>query len=257
MLFSDQYIDLNETEQYIYQYVSEHPDELEELTIRQFGQKVNASPSTIVRFCRKFNCSGYSEFKIRLKDFRKKSSYKPVKKANLDFSLDPILRFLNQFNAQDYMNTIEAIAKKMMQRELLVFLGVGASGFAASYGSYLFTSLTAFSISITDPADTAFTHLMHKFGANIMFVICSVCGEQPSLLHFLDKEQIDKENILAITNSSNCPIANRAGYSLSYYIDVQKDGENNLTSQLPAIAILELLSKTAASIKEKNEALKD
>lgn len=52
----------NDLEMMVHNYVMEHKDEVKYMTIRELAEAVHVSTSTIVRFCKKTGCDGYSEF---------------------------------------------------------------------------------------------------------------------------------------------------------------------------------------------------
>ncbi len=59
---------LNDLEILIYNYVVSNPQDVVHMTIRELAGKLNVSSTSILRFCSKVGCDGYSEFKYRLKE---------------------------------------------------------------------------------------------------------------------------------------------------------------------------------------------
>lgn len=57
----------NDLEMVIYQFINEHKQEVKYMTIRELAEAAHVSTSAIVRFCKKNNCDGYSEFRTRFK----------------------------------------------------------------------------------------------------------------------------------------------------------------------------------------------
>ncbi|MDN5450091.1 MAG: transcriptional regulator, partial [Enterobacterales bacterium] len=58
---------LNGLELMVYNYVIKNKDKVMYMTIRELADEADVSTTTILRFCKKMNCSGYSEFRIRFK----------------------------------------------------------------------------------------------------------------------------------------------------------------------------------------------
>jgi DNA-binding MurR/RpiR family transcriptional regulator len=58
---------LNDLELGIYQYVQKNMAKIDKMKIRELAGELHCSTTTILRFCRKLDCNGYSEFKLRLK----------------------------------------------------------------------------------------------------------------------------------------------------------------------------------------------
>ena len=58
---------LNALELQVYNYVIKNRDKVMYMTIRELSDAVQVSTTTVLRFCRKMHCDGYSEFRIRFK----------------------------------------------------------------------------------------------------------------------------------------------------------------------------------------------
>ena len=58
---------LNGLEMLVYNFVIKNRDKVMYMTIRELADAVGVSTTTVLRFCRKLNCEGYSEFRVRLK----------------------------------------------------------------------------------------------------------------------------------------------------------------------------------------------
>ncbi|SAZ18114.1 RpiR family phosphosugar-binding transcriptional regulator (fragment) [Citrobacter amalonaticus] len=58
---------LNNIEMLVYNYVIKNRDKVMYMTIRELAEAAGVSTTTVLRFCRKFNCEGYSEFRVRFK----------------------------------------------------------------------------------------------------------------------------------------------------------------------------------------------
>lgn len=65
------YSHLTILEMLVYNYVMEHRHEVQYMTIRELAEAVHVSTSTVVRFCKKAGCDGYSEFRVQFKMFLK------------------------------------------------------------------------------------------------------------------------------------------------------------------------------------------
>lgn len=52
---------LNELEMLVYNYITTHKQEVKYMTVRELADAVHVSTSTVIRFCKKNGCDGYSE----------------------------------------------------------------------------------------------------------------------------------------------------------------------------------------------------
>ncbi len=58
---------LNNLEMMVYNFVVKNRDKVMYMTIRELADAAGVSTTTVLRFCRKMNCDGYSEFRVRFK----------------------------------------------------------------------------------------------------------------------------------------------------------------------------------------------
>ena len=71
-MFSSEVIrSFNELETAIYQYICQNGEKVVYMRIRELADETHVSTATIQRFCKKINCDGFSEFKIKLKMYLK------------------------------------------------------------------------------------------------------------------------------------------------------------------------------------------
>ena len=88
MFTYEQIRQMNDLEIMIYNYVVSHGEEVAGMTIRELAQQLHVSATTILRFCGKVGCEGYSEFKYRLRAFLKEKQAKELC-AKLRFASAP------------------------------------------------------------------------------------------------------------------------------------------------------------------------
>ena len=58
---------LNELENFIFDYIRKNKEKVSKMTIRELANEVHVSTTSILRVCKKFQCNGFYEFKIKLK----------------------------------------------------------------------------------------------------------------------------------------------------------------------------------------------
>ena len=61
----------NETETYVYNYVVKNTKKVLSESIRELANHTNVSTATVIRFCKKVGCSGFTELKYKLKELWK------------------------------------------------------------------------------------------------------------------------------------------------------------------------------------------
>lgn len=113
---------------------------------KELADETHVSTSTILRFCRKVDCAGYSEFKVKLKMYI--SEEKHVKFKSTQHSLS---EFVERTLKGSFESYIQETARYIAKAESVIFLGIGSSGIMAEYGSRYVSSLGKSSLYIKDP----------------------------------------------------------------------------------------------------------
>lgn len=68
MFSAEQIRSLNVLEMEVYRYVMDHQTTIPYMRIRELANAAHVSTTTVLRFCKKLDCDGYSEFKFRMKE---------------------------------------------------------------------------------------------------------------------------------------------------------------------------------------------
>ncbi|MDZ4907099.1 MurR/RpiR family transcriptional regulator, partial [Clostridium perfringens] len=58
---------LNELELSLYNYIMKNSEKVIYMRIRELANEAHVSTTTILRFCKKLDCEGFSEFKLKFK----------------------------------------------------------------------------------------------------------------------------------------------------------------------------------------------
>lgn len=236
MIFTYQQIaSLNETEMMIYRFVIKNIDTILKMSIRDFASLTHVSTATIVRFCRKMNCSGYSEFKYQLKMFTKKTEI-----PDLDREIESIQSFFTYTITKEFYDKILLAAKYIKEANSICFIGIGTSGTLGEYGARFFSNVGYHSVSIKDPYYPAPTNQSNK---NLIITL-SESGENQQVIDQLKLYQSKKSKIIAITNTTNSTISKMADITIPYYVkEILLPQTYNITSQVPVIYILERIAR--------------
>ncbi len=137
---------LNELELSVYEYVMQHISAVPYMRIRELAAEAHVSTSTVLRFCRKMGCDGYSEFRLRMKE------HNGQKKAGmLTGDLSEIKAFFERLETGKFQKKLEEAASVIARMERVVFVGIGSSGHIGQYGARCFTNAGKFSLHIQDP----------------------------------------------------------------------------------------------------------
>ena len=225
---------LNNLELEIYEYVIKNPNKVKYMRIRELALEVHASTSTILRFCQKMGCDGYSEFKLKMKEYSLNLS-----QSHITDDVTEVIDFLKKTSTDEFEQRLEMLTDVIMKAKHIFFIGSGMSGIVAKYGARNFSSMGKFSLYIDEPHYP--TEI--RFLENSLAIVFSVSGESRDTIRHTTRFKEQNCQILSITNTENCTIAKISDYNMAYYITYMKIADYDVTSQLPAMSIAERLGK--------------
>lgn len=231
----------NDLEISLYNYITKHSDKVIYMRIRELADQTHVSTSTILRFCRKLNCEGFSEFKVKLKLHLDRNE-----EANLKSTKHYLSEFVERTMKGNFESYIQETAELVAHAEKVIFVGTGSSGILAEFGARYFSSLGKFSSFIKDP----FYPINSKDLNDSAAIILSVSGETDFTLRLANLLKEEGSKIISITNSKNCTLAKMSDINIAYYVTEVHLGEANITTQIPVIYILE---ETAHMIRNINK----
>ena len=126
---------LNETEAYVYNYVVKNTKKVLNESIRELANDTHVSTATIMRFCKKMGCEGFTELKYRLKESEE------MQKTKEDNVADQFGYFIEKIKSSDYLDSIHRAAEIIKQSDLILTLGIGTTGDFAKYTSRLLSGV--------------------------------------------------------------------------------------------------------------------
>lgn len=226
---------LNELELSVYEYVMQHKNAVSYMRIRELAAEAHVSTTTVLRFCKKMGCDGYTEFKLRMKEY---AGQKSVAELPEDFS--EIKAFFERMETKRFQQGLEKAAAMIARAEHIIFVGIGNSGYIGQYGARYFTNLGKFSLFISDP----FYPLNMLDAASTTAIVLSVSGEPEQVVTSVNELKRAGCGVISITNTEQSTVAKLADINLSYYISMHRgDLLVDYTSQMPAVCLIETLGK--------------
>lgn len=247
MLFLDYVPDLSELELQIYKYIIENIDKVIYMKIRELADKSHTSTASILRFCKKFDCHGFSEFKVKLRMFNDEDKRSEVKDMDTSVYVD----FLTRAQQPYYQNKINQAATILENSSMVLFIGSGSSEIMAQYGAFYYSNLFTFAMHIEDPSNYNITFLSDKLSDKICVIALSVSGETNEVIHFLKDLKLNHTKVISLTNTENSTVAKLSDLNISYFINretIEKPSDRRnkqieLTSQIPVLYLLEAIGK--------------
>ena len=243
MLFLNYFPKLNENEYAIYNYISRHTETVIYMSIRELAEELHFSKSTIWRFCQKFECEGYSEFKVRLKAYL---SEKKIGTALTNIDESVLIHFLNRASNDTIEERIQIGAELLADSEVVIFLGEGTSKVIAQYGEIFFSSLFNMSFSISHPLFHPHSRMTKATAKKICVVAISVSGQTQKVLKNVSMFKEMGTRTISITNTDKNPLASLSDVNVPYFITMDKNNTADVTTQVPALFLIEKLAKSTA-----------
>lgn len=226
----------NDLEMLVYSYIMEHKEEVKYMTIRELADAVHVSTSTILRFCKKTGCDGYSEFKVKFKQFLAEDKKEKQIKDN---GMDEIMYFLHTVTSTEYEDKINEVVTQIRDAGLLIFIGIGTSGILGKYGARYFSNIGKYAQYIEDPY-----YPIHEDMDSAIIIALSESGETQQVIQMAERFKRHNGRILSITNGTSCTLAKISDFHLSYFVGHHMIHEEyNITSQVPVIYLLETIGR--------------
>lgn len=122
---------LNETETYVYNYVVKNTKKVLNESIRELDNDTHVSTATVMRFCKKMGCEGFTELKYRLKE---NVEIQETKEEDVNNQFDS---FIERVESSDYLESIRRAAEIIKQSDSILTFGIGSNSDFAKYTSRL------------------------------------------------------------------------------------------------------------------------
>lgn len=225
---------LNELELSLYNYIMKNSEKVAYMRIRELAKEAHVSTTTILRFCKKLDCEGFTEFKLKFKMYLEESS-----RRELTDNTSMIIDFLKKSQAADYNYKLNRVCEEINNVENIIFVGIGFSGILSKYAARYFSAIGKRSIYIDDP----FYPLPLDTSDDYVCIAVSISGETSEVIDNINKLKQKGSKIISITNNENSTLAKISDLNISYYVQQEKIGGFDITTQIPVLYIIEALGR--------------
>ena len=225
---------LNNLELSLYEYIMKNNKKVIYMRIRELADEAHVSTTTILRFCKKLNCEGFSEFKVKFKMYIEENN---IKKVSDDTS--EIINFLKNIEESDLDRRLDKLCEMVKMANTIIFLGIGSSGILCKYAARYFSAIGKFAFHIDDP----FYPKNFKCHGECLVIALSVSGETDNTIENIVRLKEEGFSVASITNSENCTRAKMSDLNLPYYVQQVKVNYSDITTQLPVLYMIERIGK--------------
>ena len=187
----------NDLELLLYRYIMKNIEKVIYMRIRELADEAHVSTTTILRFCKKVNCEGYSEFKVKLKmNIEQNES----NKVNNDTSI--IIDFFKKLDNSELDKKLNTLCDLIKEASNVIFIGTGTSGILCKYAARYFSSIGKFAMYIDDP----YFPRNYKVYEDSVIIAISVSGETPTVIDHISNLKRENSTIVSMPKT---PIAQK------------------------------------------------
>lgn len=221
--------DLSKSEHLVASYVLRHEKELAALSITDLAERVNTSPATITRFCKRLEYRNFNEFKTLLEGELQATDLPSDSIATITSFYGDVLsessKIIQEKQLQEFIVAIK-------QAKKILIIGIGSSGLTAMEFSVRLARMGINAQSITDSYNmVAQAYLLSEHD---MLIAISNSGETSEIVEAVDVASKKGAMIQAISKHENSFLAKTADQtyltSQSLFISDKKFFNDQLSS---------------------------
>lgn len=229
---------LNELERLVYDYILRHPKELPGMKVKDVAEAVNVSSSTVMRFCKKMDCSGFSEFKYQYQHYLTQ----PVAVEQKDDELEYLLEFFSSVSQTGNQESMLAVIDRFLGcGDKILYGNAGLQGQLVQYASYLLNAAGMTTRYFTD--DSFRLRNLLDLGDSGAILYFSVQQDEELALNKLCAAKALGYRIFVVSNYENVQVHKIADDILTYHVPVRDGIGSGGSSQLPALYYVEALAR--------------
>lgn len=224
----------NELELSIYNCIVKNKERIAHMKIKELADEAHVSTATVLRFCKKLGYEGYSEFKLRYREYLEKE------KIKLEDTGETIFKgFISRMDSRDFQNSIGEAFDLLKDSRRIIFIGIGSSGILGKYGARYFSNIGRFSLYVEDP----WLPILQDLTYDTVTIALSESGETEQTIYLASQMKERGSLMIAITNNSGSTLSRMSDYNITYHVPKVMVNRTNITTQVPVVYILEALAK--------------
>lgn len=237
---------LNPGEFRVYNFIVSHLDSVPEMNIRQIAEGVGVSTTTVLRFCEKAGCSGYTELKYRIRQEL------DTPDRNGKFDIDPAIQYMKtSIKDETFADKMAQAAKVCADAGQIVLLGNRESKALIRYGAYLFSSIGKAAFTAEDGYGT----VCPEGECQPAVLVLSSWGSGEDMISLINRYKKAGASLISVTNTRHCPAAQMSDINFSCYMPeisrISRHGRTELVSQIPVVYLLETLTSETQKMQKQ------
>lgn len=218
----------------VYDCIVKNKKQINKITIKELAAMAHVSTATVLRFCKKCEAEGYSEFKLRYQEYLegKQDVLRDERETELQ-------SFITRIRSQDFQESLDKAHEYLVKAKCILFIGIGTSGILGKYGARYFSNVGYFSLFIDDP----WLPILQNPSEGTVMIVLSESGMTRQTLYIASHLQQRGCPLISITNNANSVLAKMADCNISYYVTERIVNDRNVTTQVPVLYIMKTLAR--------------
>ena len=246
-IITDSLPDLNKSETKVAQVILADPDAATSSSIATLAKKASVSEPSVNRFCKRFNATGFPDFKLKLA----KSLVSGIRFVNRNVNpdddvtsytpkiFDSTINDLALVRDKISHRVVNCVVDKLIQAKRIYFFGMGTSGSVARDAENKFFR---FNLPVSYHDDVLMMRMLASTGTtgDVFFVI-SHTGRTKEIIDVVQIARESGATIIALT-SPGSPLAAISSISLDVDVPENTDEYMPMTSRIVHLVILDVLA---------------
>ena len=204
------------------------------MKIKDLADEAHVSTATILRFCKKLGCEGYSEFKLRYKEYLQQTAL-----LLTDSEETTVKGFLTRIDSKEFQDSLDEAFSILKDSQRIILIGIGTSGILAQYGARFFSNVGRFSLYVDDP----YLPILQDLSEDTVTIALSESGNTQQTINLAMQLKERGSLLLSITNHPGSTLDRISDYSITYHVPEILVNHTNITTQVPVVYILETLAR--------------
>ena len=246
-IITDALPSLNKSETKVANVILSDPDAATQSSIAALAKKASVSEPSVNRFCKRFNASGFPDFKLKLA----KSLVSGIRFVNRNVDpnddvasytpkiIDSTINTLASVRDKISYARVNKVVDKLIQAKRIYFFGLGASGSVARDAEHKFFR---FNLPVSSHEDVLMQRMLASTGgAGDVFFIVSHTGRTKEVVEVAEIARNNGSTVIGLT-APESPLAAMCTLAMDVDVPENTDEYMPMASRIVHLVILDVLA---------------
>jgi RpiR family carbohydrate utilization transcriptional regulator len=246
-IITDALPSLNKSETKVANVILSDPDAATQSSIAALAKKASVSEPSVNRFCKRFNASGFPDFKLKLA----KSLVSGIRFVNRNVDpnddvasytpkiIDSTINTLASVRDKISYARVNQVVDKLIQAKRIYFFGLGASGSVARDAEHKFFR---FNLPVSSHEDVLMQRMLASTGgAGDVFFIVSHTGRTKEVVEVAEIARNNGSTVIGLT-APESPLAAMCTLAMDVDVPENTDEYMPMASRIVHLVILDVLA---------------